>query len=165
MKVILLEQVSGLGKAGDVVEVSDGHARNFLFPKGLAAQATESRVLEAEQRKVADKKEAQVALEEVQRQVASLDGKTFPLRRKADPTGTLFGAMGARDIADEIQRTLGIALPKGVIRLKEPLKHVGEKPVHLEFPHGLEADIILLIEAESEGTGTAKVAKNRQGGQ
>lgn len=160
--MILLENVEGIGKAGDVVKVSDGHARNYLFPNGLAAQATESRVLAAEKQRAAAASQTRVALEDVQRQVAILDGKTVAITRKAGPEGMLFGAVTARDIAEEIERGLKISLPKGVIRLKEPLKHVGEKPVHLEFPHGLEADIIVIVEAEPEGEKTKGAEKNRR---
>jgi large subunit ribosomal protein L9 len=148
MKVILLKNVEGVGRAGEVVEVANGHARNFLFPRGLAAQATESRVKEAERQKSHAATEAQIALEEVQGHVVALDGKTILITRKVGPEGSLFGAVTARDIATEIERELHIKLPKGVVRLKEPLKHVGEKPVHLEFPHGLEADMIVIVEAE-----------------
>lgn len=146
MKVILLEDVENVGKAGDVVDVSDGYARNSLFPRGVAAQATDSRVREAEQRKAKAEELQVMALEEAQRHIEILDGKTILLRVNAGPEGTLFGAVTAKDITEEIQRSLGVALPKGIVRLKEPIKLIGEKPVHLEFPHGLEADMTVIVE-------------------
>lgn len=156
MKVILLAAVEHVGNAGDVVEVADGYARNFLFPNGLAAQATAERIEHAEKKKAAEGEVARMALEEAQTHVNLLDGKTLLLKRPAGPEGTLFGAVTNRDITEEILRTLKIDLPKGVVKLKEPLKHVGEKPVHLEFPHGLEADMTVVIERESEEESGAK---------
>lgn len=148
MKVILLSRVEHVGDAGDVVNVSDGYARNFLFPNGLAAQASAARVEQAEKQKEEKRTVERLALEDAQKQVNLLDGKTLLMRRPAGPEGTLFGAVTAKDITEEVHRVLGVELPKGIVRLKEPLKHVGEKPVHLEFPHGLEADMIVVIEAE-----------------
>lgn len=150
MKVILLGAVEHVGNAGDVVDVADGYARNFLFPKGLAAQATAERIEHAKKKKAAEDASARIALEEAQAHVNLLDGKTLLLKRPAGPDGTLFGAVTNRDITEEIHRALTIELPKGVVKLKEPIKHVGEKPVHLEFPHGLEADMTVVIERESE---------------
>lgn len=158
MKVILLGRVENVGEAGDIVEVSDGHARNYLFPQGLAAVATPERIAAAEQKKQERVETERLALEEVQRWVTQLDGKTIVLQRPVGPEGTLFGAVTNKDITEELRRVFNITLPKGVVRLKEPIKHVGEKPVHLEFPHGLEADLVVLIEAEVSGEGQAKGA-------
>lgn len=156
MKVILLTVVEHVGNAGDVVDVADGYARNFLFPKGLAAQATADRIEHAAKKKAAEDAAARMALEEVQQHVNVLDGKTLLLKRPAGPEGVLFGAVTNRDITEEIHRALKIELPKGVVKLKEPIKHVGEKPVHLEFPHGLEADMTVIIERESDETSDTK---------
>jgi len=146
MKVVLLEEVKNVGTAGEVVEVSDGYARNYLFPNGLAAQATEGRVKEAEKKKAKKVELEQVALEEVQRQVDLIDGKTLLMKLEVGPEGKPFGAITTKDLSDEIDKNFGIKLPKGVVKLKEPIKQIGECPVHLEFPHGLEADLILVVE-------------------
>jgi large subunit ribosomal protein L9 len=153
MKVILLENVQGLGNAGDVVDVAEGHARNFLFPRSLAAQATEGRIQEAEKRKTQRAATETIALEDAQKQVSALDGKTLLVRMPAGPDGRLFGSVTSAAITAEIERALGVKLAKGVVRLKEPLKTIGERPVRLEFPHGLEADIIVVVEAvKQDGT-------------
>lgn len=146
MKVVLLEEVKSVGSAGEVVDVSDGYARNYLFPNGLAAQATEGRVKEAEDKKAKKLEQEQMALEEVQSQVDLIDGKTLVMKLEVGPEGKPFGAITAKELSDEIDKNFGIKLPKGVVRLKEPVKQVGESPVHLEFPHGLEADLILVVE-------------------
>lgn len=148
INVVLLENVKGVGSAGDVVKVSEGYARNFLFSNGLAAQATEGRVKELE-KKVEKKKEAEKAiLEEVEKQVGLIDGKTILMKLKTGPEGKVFGSISAKDIAIEIEKALGTPLPKSVVRLKSPIKQIGETPIHLEFPHGLEADVIVVVEGE-----------------
>ncbi len=163
MKVILLGKVQGTGEAGDIVEVADGYARNFLFPQGLAAQASAGRVKEAEARKKKKEEEVQLALEEAQKHVNDLDGKTIPIRKEAGPEGKLFGSIAAKDITDEIEKAVGIKLPKGVVKLKETIRTVGEYPVHLNFPHGLEADMIVVVEAEEteEKAGDKKKKKKK----
>lgn len=147
INIVLLENVKGLGEAGKVVTVSEGYARNFLFPQALAAQATESRVKEAEKRKEKAETEESMALQEAERQVGLIDGKTIPMTLKSGPEGRLFGSVTSKDITEEIEKSLGAKLPKGAVKLKSPLKQIGEHPVHVEFPHGLEADLIIIIEA------------------
>lgn len=150
INVVLLENVKNIGSAGEVVKVNEGYARNYLFAKGLAAQATNGRVKELE--KVKEKKDAEekMVLEEVQKQVDLLDGKTILMRLKVGAGGQVFGSVAGKDLIDEIEKNTGIKLPKGVLRLKSPIKKLGETPVHLEFPHGLEADLIVVVEESQE---------------
>lgn len=152
INVVLLENVKGVGTAGEVVKVSEGYARNFLFANGLAAQATDGRVKELEKKAIKKKEEQKMLLEEVQRQVDAIDGKTIPMKLKTGPEGKVFGSISAKDITSEIEKALGTALPKGVVRLKSPIKQIGETPVHLEFPHALEADVIVVVEGEEDKT-------------
>jgi len=151
INVVLLESVKNIGSAGEVVKVNEGYARNYLFAKGLAAQATDGRVKELE--KVQKKKdvEEKMALEEVQKQVDLLDGKTVLMRLRVGSEGQVFGSIAGKDLTDEIEKNIGIKLPKGTLRLKSPIKQIGETPVHLEFPHGLEADLIVVVEGVQEG--------------
>lgn len=156
MKVLLLENVEDLGAAGDVVDVAEGYARNRLFPSGLAAQATEQRVREAAERRADREAQSRMTFEETQRHVVALDGKTIPLTMTAGPEGKLFGAVTARRVSEEIERALSITLPKGAVKLVSPITQVGETPVRIEFPHGLEADIIVVVTAEKSPGGGAK---------
>jgi len=150
INVVLLENVKNVGMAGDVVKVSEGYARNYLFANGLAAQATAGRVKELENKTAKKKEEQKMLLEEVQKQVDMIDGKTIPMRLKIGPEGQAFGSISAKDITTEIEKALGATLPKGVVRLKSPIKQIGETPVHLEFPHALEADVIVVVEGEND---------------
>jgi len=152
INVVLLENVKGTGLAGDIVKVSEGYARNYLFANGLAAQATDSRVKEQETKANKKKEEEKALLEEVQKQVDLIDGKTIPMQLQVGPEGKVFGSISAKDITLEIEKGLGNKLPKGVVRLKSPIKQIGETPVHLEFPHALEADVIVIVEGKEEKT-------------
>jgi large subunit ribosomal protein L9 len=152
INVVLLENVKGIGQAGDVVTVSEGYARNFLFSNGLAAQATAGRVKELEKKATKKKEEQKMILEEVQKHVDMIDGKTISMRLKVGPEGQVFGSISAKDIVVEIEKALNVTLPKGTVRLKNPIKQIGETPVHLEFPHALEADVIVVVEGEDDKT-------------
>lgn len=150
INVVLLENVKNIGSAGEVVKVNEGYARNYLFAKGLAAQATDGRVKELERVKKKKDTEEKMALEEVQKQVDALDGKTILMRLKVGSEGQVFGSITGKDLVSEIEKNMGIKLPKGVLRLKSPIKQIGETPVRLEFPHGLEADLIVVVEGNQE---------------
>ncbi len=150
IKVVLLGNVKGIGASGDVVKVSEGYARNYLFPKGLAAQASDGRLKEIARKKEKEETVEKIALEEAEKQVALVDGKTISMRLKVGAEGQVFGSISAKDITDEIEKSIGAKIPKGVVRLKSPIKQIGETPVHLEFPHGLEADVIVIVEGEKE---------------
>ena len=150
INVVLLENVKNIGSAGEVVKVNEGYARNYLFAKGLAAQATDGRVKELEKVKKKKDVEEKMALEEVQKQVDALDGKTILMRLKVGAEGQVFGSVTGKDLTNEIEKNMGIKLPKGVLRLKSPIKQTGETPVRLEFPHGLEADLIVVVEGIQE---------------
>ncbi|MDO8511776.1 MAG: 50S ribosomal protein L9 [bacterium] len=150
INVVLLENVKNVGLAGDVVNVSEGYARNYLFTNGLAAQATDGRVKEVEKKAAKKQEEQKMLLEEVQKQVDSIDGKTIPMKLKVGPEGQAFGSISAKDITVEIEKAIGTKLSKSVVRLKSPIKQIGETPVHLEFPHALEADVIVVVEGEED---------------
>lgn len=150
INVVLLENVKNIGSAGEVVKVNEGYARNYLFAKGLAAQATDGRVKELEKVKEKKDTEEKIALEEVQKQVDSLDGKIILMRLKVGLEGQVFGSISGKDLTAEIEKNTGVKLPKGVLRLKSPIKQIGETPIHLEFPHGLEADLIVVVEGLQE---------------
>lgn len=160
MKVLLLEDVEHVGKAGEVVEVSDEVARNTLFEKGLAAAATGDRERAA---KTADERRgpAQGAnpqgtpeeeLSNLQRIVELVDRKTVHIQAPVSPQGEFEGAVTAEDIAAEIERALSTKLPAGAVHLQNPLFDFGETKLTLEFPHGLEAEVTVVVEAATSTT-------------
>ncbi|MCX7799165.1 MAG: 50S ribosomal protein L9 [Fimbriimonadales bacterium] len=142
MKVILNQTVPKLGKEGQVVNVADGYARNFLFPRGYATLATR------EQLKALEKRRARLAhkLEETRASAeavkAKIDGARVVLEGKVAKEQTkLFGAVTAQDIADAIRGQLGVEIERKRVALLEPIKRLGVHRVHLDLHHDVDAFI------------------------
>ncbi len=148
MQVILLKDVKGVGKAGQVAKVSDGYARNLLIPKKLAMEASEAKL------KVLDKKRAQIeAQRALDMQVATelkekLEGSSLTMKAKAGDGGRLFGAITSKDIAEALEKECFITLDKKKIELSSPIKTVGEHEVELKLFSGINAKLKLSVEAE-----------------
>lgn len=145
MKVILLADVKGLGKAGDIKEVKSGYGFNYLLPEGLADLATPGAIKQAE-RFVAKRKEEMAQMtEEYRALAASLSGKKVVIKSKAEK-GKLFGSVGREEIAAALE-AMDIKVGKEAIVLDKALKEVGEFPVSADFGHGVKASFEVVIEA------------------
>lgn len=141
MKVVLLKDVSGLGKRGDAVQVAEGYARNYLIPRGLAEAATDSSLRAAEHLRQEKQKQADRHLREAQRQASQLDGKTVKVRARAGEGGKLFGSITGRDIADAISAQLGVEIDRRRVMLGEPIKTLGLHPVRLHLLAEVDATV------------------------
>lgn len=133
MKVILLADVKGKGKAGDVVKVNDGYARNMLFPKGLAKEATAGNLKNLEHQKaIAAEQEAErkAEAEATAKQLADL---TVKIETKAGDNGKLFGSITSADIADACKEQAGIEIDKKKIVLDAPVKQAGNVEVQVKL--------------------------------
>lgn len=142
MRVILLKDVEALGRAGDVREVKDGHARNYLLPRGLAAPATESRLQALEQTKAAaGRREARLD-EELAALKGRLEALVVEVRARAGEDGRLFGSVTAQDVADAIRRQ-GVEVSKKQIELDESIKNTGfyKVPVRLHPRHTASVEV------------------------
>jgi len=139
MKVILLAEVKNLGKKGDVVEVAQGYARNYLLPKGLATEATEGKMkqLIQQQATAARKKEREEA--KAKDLAERLQGLTVKVYGKAGEGGKLFGSVNNKDIAEALQKEHGIEIDKRKIILKEPIKQTGTYSLPVRLYPQLEA--------------------------
>jgi large subunit ribosomal protein L9 len=145
MKVILLKDVTSLGRAGDVREVKDGHARNYLMPRGLAAPATESSLQALEQtRAAAGRREARVN-EELSALKGRLESLVVEVRARAGGDGRLFGSITAQDVVDGIQAK-GVDISKKQIDLQEPIKTTGfyKVPIRLSPRHTAMVEVNVL---------------------
>jgi large subunit ribosomal protein L9 len=145
MKVILLKDVASLGRAGDVREVKDGHARNYLMPRGLAAPATESNLQALEQTKAAaGRREARVN-EELSALKGRLESLVVEVRARAGGDGRLFGSITAQDVVDGIQAK-GVGISKKQIDLQEPIKATGfyKVPIRLSPRHTAMVEVNVL---------------------
>lgn len=147
MKVILLADVKGTGKKGDVIEVSDGHGRNFLIPKGLAKPGTDSTIREQAhiKAKVADKKSRELA--EAQAQAKHIETLIVQLKGKAGEGGKLFGSLTSKDIAEGLEKQHGIVMDKRKIQLDHAIKDQGEKIVEVKLYPGVSCKLKVNITA------------------
>ena len=147
MNVILRSDVKGLGKRGDVVSVTDGHARNFLLPKGLAIGASEGAVAQAAaMRKARDNKER--ASREAAQEVASrLGSATVSVSAKAGNEGRLFGSITSADLAKAIAAQTGIEVDKRDIEIDTPIRTVGRHSVSVRLFHDVTSTVSIDVAA------------------
>ena len=146
MKVILNKDVKGTGKAGDVVTVSDGYARNMLIPRGLATEATQSNIRQLEKAIAAEKKaEEKAAAQEL---AEKLNKASIKMKIKAGEGGRIFGSITSKDIADAINMQLGMDIDRKKVKLDAPIKQVGQTDVDMRLYQDVNAKIKVIIEAE-----------------
>lgn len=125
MKVLLKQDVKGSGKAGEVVNVSDGYAKNFLLPKGLATAADASAINAAAIKKSADAHRKDMQVKRAKDLANEMSGLTVKVIAKAGENGKLFGSVGAQEVADALKAQYGIEIDKRKIRIDEPIKALG----------------------------------------
>lgn len=147
MKVILLQDVKSQGKQGDVKEVSEGYARNFLFPKHLAEEATPSAMqrLHQQQNKVARHKAQE--LEEAQALAAKLEERKIVLKTQTGEGGRLFGSVTTKHIADAL-KSEGVVIDKRKIQLHDPIKALGGHRVGVKLHPEVSVNVLVYVEAE-----------------
>ncbi|MDD6310889.1 MAG: 50S ribosomal protein L9 [Firmicutes bacterium] len=146
MIVILTKDVKGTGKAGDVVKVSDGYARNRLIPQGLAKEATEGNVRNLEKQKaIADEKRAEQKAA-AQKQAAKLAEITLNMVSKGGEGGKLFGSITSKDISEALEKQEGIKVDKKKIDMAAPIKNAGESTVTLKLFQGVSAEMKVHVE-------------------
>jgi large subunit ribosomal protein L9 len=146
MKVILIEDVNNLGKKGEVKEVAEGYARNFLLPRKLVQVATEKTIKNLELELVRKNETEKKQLEEKLQSVQKIKGKKIIIRSK-EKKGKLFGSISARDISRELGKE-GVSVDEGKVILKDPIKKIGEYEVRIELAKDVAANITLIVESE-----------------
>lgn len=145
MKVILLQDIKGTGKKGDVKNVSDGYARNFLIGKGLAIEATPKNLTELQGKKDSEQHKIDVARQEAQEQAAKLKDQTVTVRAKAGQGGKLFGAVTPAHIADAIEEQFGFAVDKRKITASVEIKNVGTYSAEAKLFNGVTAKFTVSV--------------------
>jgi large subunit ribosomal protein L9 len=143
IRVVLHDDVEHLGKSGDVVRVRPGHARNFLYPRGLAVPATEQNLSRVDDLKRAAAKRAERALDEARQMALKLEATAVKLERSVGDENKMYGSVTARDI-EEAFEALGVELDRRKIELKEPIKQLG---LH-EVPVRLHANVTATLRVE-----------------
>jgi large subunit ribosomal protein L9 len=147
MDVILLQDVEKVGLRGDVVNVARGYARNFLFPRRLAEEATEARVAELHKRDAQRARHEARSLEEGQRIAETLSKTVLRFDVKTGPTGVLFGSVTPTDIADELWRTRKIRVDRRKIRI-DNIKRIGRYAVPIEVFQDVGVEVKTLVVPE-----------------
>lgn len=142
MKVILQQEVKKLGHKGDILEVSEGYARNFLLPKGLALEATNANINMLKQQKESEVAKQRKILEEMQALGEKVKGVTVTIKAKIGEGGRMFGSVTAKDVADALEKQHKLVLDKRKIELKEAIKSLGEYTV----PVRLHAEVIAVLQ-------------------
>ncbi|MBN2897335.1 MAG: 50S ribosomal protein L9 [Clostridia bacterium] len=125
MKVILLKDVKGTGKKGDIVNASDGHARNFLIPRGLAKEATDSSVSALKHQKASEEKRKAAELQEAKDLAAKIGEVEVKIVSKAGEGGKLFGSITSKEIAEKLAQDSGIEIDKRKISMDGAIKTLG----------------------------------------
>ena len=147
MRIIILRDIENLGKEGEVKEVADGYARNFLLPNKLVKLATRAAVEELEKIKDLEARKAEEALKHIQGTVSQVDGQEIEILVKSKETGEIFGSVTPFKISQALKKK-GFDIKKTQVILKEPIKKIGEYPVTINFDHGLEAEIKAIVAEE-----------------
>ncbi len=146
MKVLLTNDVRKLGWLGDVVEVADGYARNYLLPQGLAKAATESNVRAIAKQKAQRAEQRNFERERLEKVAKAVEGAEAVIAAAANEQGHLFGAIHAGDIAGNL-RSQGFEVADEVVELAENIKQTGEHKVRLWFDEGLTATVTVTVVA------------------
>ena len=145
MKVILLEDVKSLGKKGEVVNVSDGYARNFIFKKNLGLEATPKALNDLKLQKQNDEKIAAENLEKAKALAGELSGKSVTLSIKAGSDGRAFGSVSTKEISAAAKEQLGYDLDKKKMHLAEPIKNVGSFTVPIKLHPKVTAELKVIV--------------------
>lgn len=144
MKVILKQDVKSLGKKGELVNASDGYARNFLFPKGLAIEANAAAMNDFNNKESAKKFHKAEEVKAAQELADRLEGKTFSLKAKAGANGKLFGSVTSKDVAGKIKEELKVDIDKRKI-VMDDIKSFGTVQAEIKVYQGISAKVFVQV--------------------
>lgn len=144
MKVILQQDITKVGREGEVVTVADGYARNYLFPRKLAVEAAGGALKNVQLRQALEERRAERLKAQADRDAATLEGKSVQVPAKAGNGDRLYGSITAQDVADAIQKSLSVSVDKRKVQLLDPIKAIGTFTV----PVKLHRDVTVPITVE-----------------
>ncbi len=148
MKLILLEDVKSVGKKGELINASEGYARNFLLPKKLAVEATKSNLNDYELKQKAEAKRKQEELAHAQEVAKALNDKVVTIRVKTGENGKLFGSVTNKEVAEEIIKQTGLDFDKKKVSIGDPIKMLGERTAVIKLHPKVTAEVsIKIVEA------------------
>jgi len=149
MKVILLQDVEGLGKAGDLKEVANGYARNYLLPRNMAAGATPALIANRQQRIAAEQRKQEKQAENNRQQAEKLGQVTLTFKARVGREGRLYGSITSQDIAEGLREAEGISIDRRMIDLPNPIRSVGTFTVPVKIASKLEPQLTVNVVDES----------------
>ncbi|MGG3622357.1 50S ribosomal protein L9 [Bacillus gobiensis] len=149
MKVIFLKDVKGKGKKGDIKNVADGYAQNFLIKNGYAVEANTSNINALEGQKNKEKKEAAQELENAKQLKNTIENLTVELSAKSGEGGKLFGSITSKQIADQLKKASGIKLDKRKIELNDAIRSLGYTNVPVKLHHEVQATLKVHVAEEN----------------
>ena len=149
MKIILLQDVEGLGKAGDLKEVANGYARNYLVPRRLAAAATPGLIANRAQRIAAEQRRVEKLVEQNRQQAERLNTVTLTFRARVGTQGRLYGSITSQDIASALREVENIVVDRRSIELTDPIRSPGTFTVPVRIASGLESKITVNVVDEA----------------
>ena len=152
MKILLVSNVERVGWFGDVVEVADGYARNYLLPQGLGVVANEANVASVAAEAAARAEQRKAASERLEEAVAEVDGAEAVVAARANEKGHLFGSVGASEIAANLAEQ-GFRVSESEVQLAEHIKKVGNYEVTLKFNSSLTAKVNVVVVAKQDENG------------
>jgi large subunit ribosomal protein L9 len=147
VKVILKQDIKGVGKAGSVADVAEGYGRNYLLPRGLALEATSGSLAQLAGQREAKERRDEKALAEAREIAATLASKPIEIKAKGGERGKLFGAVTNAQVADALHAAFGIEVDRHKIELPEPIKAAGDYTCTVKLAHGVTARIAVRVVA------------------
>ncbi len=148
MRVILQKDIKGVGKKGEIKEISDGHARNFLIPKGLATAATPDQLKVHAHASAQDAAHEKAHTEKLTLLANALEGRKFTFHLKSDAHGSVFGSVNKEAVLKTLRSEGGISPERVDIKLDHPIKVFGETKIPVEFQKGITATIVADVQPE-----------------
>jgi len=148
MKVILLQDIKNVGKKDEIINANDGYARNFLFPKKMALEATKDNLLKLQAKKDSIQNKKNIEIAENKKLAEKLKAIILDLKVKAGANGKTFGGVTAKEISEELNKQYKISIDKKKIDLKETIKTLGRFSVDIKFGDGVNAKLSINIQPE-----------------
>ncbi len=146
MKVILTADVPKIGKQGEVINVSDGYARNYLFPRKLGVEASAAKINELQQKSLQEEKRKGKEEDKAVRIKQLIEGQQVTIKAKCGDGGKLFGAVTSKEIADALNKAFKVDIDKKKVEIKDPIRHLGDYPVRIKIHQKAQTEITVRVE-------------------